>query len=147
MEKNVQMKLLFENWREYLNETINKDINIVVKAIIYNDKNEFLILINNDFKKWDLPGGHIQEEEDLIAGLKREIKEETDLDIGMPKKLAYKYGDRMHFFKVKMPDQEINLSKEHSDYELITSKEIDKLSKKFQPAAKEVAEQWKTSEQ
>ena len=38
-------------------------------------------------KKWDLPGGGIEPKERLLDGLKREIKEETGLDvIGRPTK-------------------------------------------------------------
>ena len=40
-------------------------------------------------KKWDLPGGGIEPKERLIDGLKREIKEETGLDvIGRPTKIC-----------------------------------------------------------
>lgn len=40
-------------------------------------------------KKWDLPGGGIESGERLLDGLKREIKEETGLDvIGKPTKIC-----------------------------------------------------------
>jgi len=40
-------------------------------------------------KKWDLPGGGIEPKERLLDGLKREIKEETGLDvIGRPTKIC-----------------------------------------------------------
>ena len=55
-------------------------------------------------KKWDLPGGGIEPKERLLDGLKREIKEETGLDvIGRPHKnmqihrvlLRYQFRARM----------------------------------------------------
>ena len=40
-------------------------------------------------KKWDLPGGGIEPKERLLDGLKREIKEETGLDVvGKPTKIC-----------------------------------------------------------
>lgn len=55
------------------------------KAFITNEKGELLILIDPD-RGLDLPGGKIQVgEQDLDEALKREVREETNLEIEIGK--------------------------------------------------------------
>lgn len=60
-------------------------IKFVVGGVIINDKNEILILTRktNDFMGGidELPSGNIEENEGIYDALKREIKEETNLDL------------------------------------------------------------------
>jgi len=79
---------------------INGDIHIVNQAELIQRtsiygviEDERGILLVRDRtrtdEKWDLPGGGIDPDEDLLDALKREIKEETDLDIaGEPRKIC-----------------------------------------------------------
>lgn len=52
---------------------------IGVKAVIHNPKNHILILKRTGRDCWDLPGGRIQEGENVSDTLYREVKEETGL--------------------------------------------------------------------
>lgn len=57
----------------------------VVAAYIVNDKDEILIC-QRPFKKgksngWEFPGGRVKKGEDFKTALKREIKEELDIEI------------------------------------------------------------------
>ena len=58
---------------------------ITVNLIAQNNKEEILIVkrAKNDSAggMWSLPGGTVEKDEDLIMALKREIKEELDVDI------------------------------------------------------------------
>lgn len=57
-------------------------------GFILNEKNQLLLLehINSSGKKyWWFPGGGLEVNEDLETGLKREIKEELNLDIAITK--------------------------------------------------------------
>jgi len=57
-----------------------KDIDrreIRVKALIINSKNEILVGYSHD--TYQFIGGHIEENEDMIEGLKREIEEESGI--------------------------------------------------------------------
>ena len=59
---------------------------IAVKALIKN-KDSFLILKtadsdqNNNLSGWETPGGRLEVGEEIVNGLKREIKEETGLNL------------------------------------------------------------------
>lgn len=59
----------------------------IVKCIIRNEKDKFLILKRTNYKNdgtedlWDIPGGTMNEDENIISGLIREIEEETKIII------------------------------------------------------------------
>ncbi|MDP2669142.1 MAG: NUDIX hydrolase [bacterium] len=53
---------------------------IPVKALIENE-GKILIMLGADDDHWQLPGGRVNEGENLEEALKREIKEELNLDI------------------------------------------------------------------
>jgi len=55
---------------------------VVVAAIIYNDNDEILLTQSKKWKNlWQIPGGHIEMGETREQALKREIMEETGLEI------------------------------------------------------------------
>ena len=72
------MKEIIYN-KENLTEKDIEETVIRVKALIVNSKNE--ILLGYAHKTYQFPGGHLEENEDLEEGLKREIKEETGIEI------------------------------------------------------------------
>lgn len=86
---------------------------------------------------YELPGGHIDFGEDLVAGLKREIKEEfgMDIEVGDPF-AAFTYLNEIKgshsvevifFAQFKDPIENIKLNLEdHSEYLWVNKNEIDK---------------------
>ena len=51
-------------------------------ALIFNDKNEVFLMRSHKWKdKYALPGGHIEYGEKAEDAVKREVKEETNLDV------------------------------------------------------------------
>jgi len=89
---------------------LNKNRIKVVGGIII-DKNKILIAQRSNQKehplKWEFPGGKIQENENPIEALKREIKEELSIDIKKSKFLLdyqYDYQDikkiHLYFYKI-----------------------------------------------
>lgn len=53
----------------------------VVYALIYNEEESKVLMVNNIGGEWSLPGGAVDEEETLEQALIREVKEETNLKI------------------------------------------------------------------
>ena len=51
---------------------------IGIKAIIRNDENQILLLKNKDY--WDIPGGRIDQGEDIETTLLRELNEEIGVN-------------------------------------------------------------------
>ena len=58
-------------------------------AIIFNEKNKVLVIKHNA-GHWDFPKGHVEENETEIETAKREVKEETNLDIEIIGNYRYK---------------------------------------------------------
>ena len=54
-----------------------------IKALIQNDDGEVLLILNRfpDRELWDIPGGRMDEGEEIIDTLKRELKEEISAEI------------------------------------------------------------------
>ena len=139
------MKLLLENWREFINKDSNynvseaKDINKIAKAVIVKDNKALILLRASSEKKggrWDLPGGHLNEGEELMEGLLREVYEETGLTLAEPVESLYT-KENTSFFKAGMPQEDIKLSHEHTEYKFISVDEIpENISSRFIKAIK-----------
>jgi len=77
---------------------------VAVGAIIFKDKKVLLVKRSKAPAKgkWAVPGGRVQPGESMKDALKREIKEETNLDIGV--------GDAIYAFDVIEFDEDQQLS-------------------------------------
>jgi 8-oxo-dGTP diphosphatase len=111
----------------------------VVNAIILNqDKTKFLVIKrkNGIHKgKWAFPGGIVEENESNIKALKREVKEETNLDfIKVLRKIgSYEYsrGDNSKTYGTSylalVKDFNVHLDSESSQFKWVTLEEFEKL--------------------
>jgi 8-oxo-dGTP pyrophosphatase MutT (NUDIX family) len=127
------MKLLLENWRRFLNEKSDSyplgeedDVRAVAKALIFNEDGEILILKRASHMKWnpdlwDLPGGHLKEDEEIIAALKREVKEETGLTI---KNIVEINNVTIFKSEVSGKDKKIKLDDENKDHKWVKPEDI-----------------------
>jgi ADP-ribose pyrophosphatase YjhB (NUDIX family) len=87
----------------------------VAVAIITDDNDNVLFGIRNDNNKYTNPGGHLEDNEDPYAGLYREVKEETGLDVIDAKlvRAGFKNGKLVYIFRAEVdPEQEIDPSKD-----------------------------------
>lgn len=57
-------------------------------CIVMNDKNEVLLVLHNA-GHWDLPKGHVELGETEVQTAKREVKEETNIDIEIDERFRY----------------------------------------------------------
>ena len=116
----------------------------VAKAIILDGEYHFLILATDNNPQfeghWDLPGGHVMINENVVDGLIREVWEETGLIIRNPEEL-YAKGTTT-FFAVDLPAGEIRLSTEHKDHKFISIDQLDdyRISDKFKEAIRRAHE-------
>ncbi len=104
------------------------------KAIIKKD-DKYLILLRSDkhpifADHWDFPGGRLDEGETLEEGLKREVMEETTLEVEIGGKI-FEYDmvvvDRptqFYIYDVKRYSGDVVLSKDHTEYKWATKEEI-----------------------
>jgi len=104
----------------------------VLCAIIYFDTKILVAQRSEKMKlplKWEFPGGKLEENESEIDCVKREIKEELNIEIEILRRLSsseYDYGT----FKIKLIPYlanyisgDIQLS-EHNDYRLLDKSEL-----------------------
>lgn len=121
---------------------VPNDISTIAKVVLVDERGRVLFLkrSGNTEKypnQWDLPGGHLQENESLLAGLKREVFEETRLTVENP--LFITKIEKTHFFMAKYDSMPIKLSHEHKAYTFL-SKESLKAEDKYQKVALMVLE-------
>lgn len=107
-------------------------INVVCAIIIKDEK----ILVtqrsqNMDMPlKWEFPGGKLEQNEDEISCIKREIKEELNIEIAILKRLipvSYKYPNFEIYlipYIVQYQSGELKLH-EHIDFKLLEIKELN----------------------
>tara|TARA_B110000090_G_scaffold137959_1_gene151758 strand:+ start:199 stop:639 length:441 start_codon:yes stop_codon:yes gene_type:complete len=106
---------------------------ISIKAIII-DKNRVLCL-KNERNEWDFAGGKINFNEDVEEALRREVKEETNLNIknlNILKPLNLNFNDVSVFVLLYSAEischSPILISYEHSEYNFFSKSEIMNLN-------------------
>lgn len=64
---------------------------LTTMCLIINEKGQYLVenRIKNDWPGLTLPGGHVEDDEDIIESVKREMLEETGLTIKDPFCVGY----------------------------------------------------------
>ena len=106
---------------------------ISIKAIIIDDQR--VLCLKNERNEWDLPGGKINFNEDIEECLRREVKEEVNIDIEnlqILKPLSLKFNDVAVFVVVFSAniscESYISVSYEHNDYNFFSKNEIKNLN-------------------
>ena len=94
---------------------VPNDSKKVAKVIIINLDEQVLMLKRSNYVdkfagEWDLPGGHIQLGEEFEVGMRREVKEETGLDVG--ECTFIEKIDNLSFYFCDYDDKPIKLSHE-----------------------------------
>ncbi len=101
---------------------------VVVGAIICNDKDEIFLARSTKWKdRWIVPGGHLEFGETLKQAIRREIKEETCLEVSGIKLIGVKesifskeYNKREHMifidFSCRAKTSKITLNDELQEY-------------------------------
>jgi len=105
----------------------------IVKILIRNDEGQFLILkkassYDGMSDKWEQPGGSIEDDEDRFEAARREIKEETDLEISEFEdlvRLELETSEKINCFVMYAESfsGSVEISEEHQDWRWIDRKE------------------------
>lgn len=85
-----------------------------VSKILILDRGRVLLLMSSRLKKFTLPGGHIKTNETFTQGLKREVKEETGLNISWNKIIFSK--PNFTLYKGGVYTGRVQLSEEHEGF-------------------------------
>ena len=106
---------------------------ISIKAIIVDDNK--ILCLKNERNEWDFPGGKINFNEDVEECLKREVIEETNLEIKNLKILKLfnlKFNDVPVFILLYSAeiscDSSIAINYEHSEYNFFSKSELKNLN-------------------
>ena len=116
---------------------VPNDISTVAKVVIIDNKDRVLLLKRSNYMnkfagEWDLPGGHLKDNESLFEGLEREVEEETGLSISEPKLISI--DNNLHFFYCNYDSQPVKISHEHTEYRFFDKNDLDP-TQKFQKIA------------
>ena len=127
------MQKIFENWRGFMveraGEANEKDTNQVGLVVVLDSQERALILKRSEevgygAGRWSIPGGHIQEEEAFEEGARREVKEETNLEVVNIEHI--KSVGRLHYYVSHGFDGSIKINFEHTDYAWVSEEELNK---------------------
>jgi len=110
---------------------------VAVNAFLIKD-NQFLLLNRNDPPLiWGPPGGKLEINEDPILGLKREVKEETGLEIEIIMPVTTWFGsfNNKKIFAVdylcRYKSGEIILSEEHNSFKWLSLQDLKDSERKY----------------
>jgi len=114
------------------------ELQVGVKILLENEDGKFLVIKRNLEKypeaknHWDIVGGRIDPGTPLLDNLKREVMEETGLEIfGEPKLItAQDILKSKHVVRLTYVGEgsgEVRLSEEHTDFKWLTLEEISNL--------------------
>ena len=106
---------------------------LIIRAIILNERNKVLLIKRSEDDRyspgrWEFPGGKLEEGENVTEALRKEIFEETGLQMTTSSTLVHSesevltsgpYKGLVYVVLVglaKVADDKVRLSEEHSDY-------------------------------
>jgi len=133
MIKTFYRLLIYFFSRFIKTDALSDKFPISIKAIIIDDNK--VLCLKNERNEWDFAGGKINFNEDTEECLKREVKEETNLNINnlnILKPLNLKFNDVPVFVLLYSAeiscDSSISVSYEHSEYNFFSKSEIKNLN-------------------
>ena len=114
---------------------MDKTFGVAVKAMIKNEEGKFLVIFKSgkdeiNPNEIDIPGGRLEFGEDIEICLKREVKEELNIEIEIEKPLRVwsLVRNDLHLvgitFSAKYIGGELKLSDEHTGYEWMDKEKI-----------------------
>lgn len=115
------------------------ELQVGVKILLKNKDGKYLTMLRSAVKypnagaKWEIPGGRINPGSSLIDNLRREVMEETGLEItGEQRFIAAQdiLKENRHIVRLTYTGEahgEVKLSDEHTDYKWLSLEEISQI--------------------
>lgn len=107
---------------------------VSVRGVVVTPRDETLVVERSSDGEWELPGGRLGQQEDVVPALRREMDEETSLEVEV--------GDTVHanawrnddddgrfavYYRCRTDEREVQLSEEHDDYRWVPYAEAQRL--------------------
>lgn len=109
-----------------------------VNVVIADNQNRILVIKRGSSVKfspniWDLPGGKVEDNENLIEAAKRETKEESDLDIELEDNYFYIYHYPneeidIYAFRARLVNGIVKLDNKHTAFKWVSRNNWRKLN-------------------
>jgi ADP-ribose pyrophosphatase YjhB (NUDIX family) len=119
---------------------------ISVRGVLIHPRGQILLLQRVTDDEWELPGGRLESNEDTVAGLHREITEETDLSVEIEDIVAANSWvnesgqDRFAIhYRCYTTCRTVDISAEHTDWIWVSPQDGQSLLRESQAAAVEAA--------
>ncbi|MDL4815994.1 NUDIX hydrolase [Actinomadura opuntiae] len=105
---------------------------VSVAGVVVDDQGRALLIQRRDNGRWEAPGGVLEQDEDIITGLRCEVQEETGLDV-TPIALTGVYKNMTRgivalVFRCKAEAGSLRESDETSAFRWVTADEVTELA-------------------
>jgi ADP-ribose pyrophosphatase YjhB (NUDIX family) len=101
---------------------------VSVAGVIVDDQGRALLIQRRDNGHWEAPGGVLELDEDIASGLRREVREETGLEVE-PELLTGVYKNMKRgiialVFRCRATGGSLTVTDESKDFRWVTAEEV-----------------------
>ena len=100
---------------------------VSIRGVLLTPRDETLVVKRSSDGQWELPGGRLGPEEDVVPGLKRELDEETSLDVDVEDTVHANSwqndennGRFAVYYRCQTDERGVQLSDEHDEYQWVS---------------------------
>lgn len=115
---------------------------VSIRGILRTTREETLVVQRASDGEWELPGGRLGPEEDVVCGLKRELEEETSLDVDVEDTVHANSwqndddnGRFAVYYRCRSDHRTVELSEEHDAFRWVPYQEAMRLLPEAQATA------------
>jgi 8-oxo-dGTP pyrophosphatase MutT (NUDIX family) len=106
---------------------------VSLRGVLFGPRDDVLVVRRTADGGWELPGGRLGAKEDAVDGVRREIEEETGLEVEVRRPVhavSWRNDDDDGrfgvYFRCLAPRREVSLSREHVEYDWLSPRRAAK---------------------